>query len=154
VGFFPYFFDFPVGALLNASHRAHQKTGAMLTTMVVNIFLNAILVPRFGPLGAAWAGVMSFWLLYIIVAWFTQVEVGGARIFIWMTIRSLFAAGISWYAWRVIAAPMSLVAAAVFGGAVALLMAFIVRFLTVEDVYRLLRRFRSSASNIESIHES
>lgn len=149
----PIFLDFPIGSLLNATHRAHQKTGAMIATMIVNVVLNAMLVPRFGPSGAAWAGVGSFWLLYAIGAWLTRVEIGGMRIFVWMTVRSLFAAGISWYAWRVIAAPMSLFAAAVFGGAIALIMAFVMKFVTVEDAYRLIKRARSSAA-LESLHES
>ncbi|MEY4744189.1 MAG: hypothetical protein RL272_134 [Candidatus Parcubacteria bacterium] len=62
------FLYWPGGSLLNACDRQAQNTGIMGVTMVVNIILNAFLIPRFGAPGAAfsalvgnlvlWAGVM------------------------------------------------------------------------------------------------
>ncbi|MBU1349117.1 flippase [Patescibacteria group bacterium] len=149
----PIFLDFPIGALLNATHRAHLKTTAMVLTMVLNVTLNATLVPTYGPVGAAWAGVVSFWCLYGIGAWFTRDMVGGVRKYLWLTARGLIAAGVSWYAWAVIGAPMHLFAATVFGGSVAVVMGFAVRFVTVDDVARFVRRWRMSPSKVESPHE-
>ncbi|NBS41055.1 flippase [bacterium] len=61
----PIFLDFPVGSLLNASDRQATKMAVMGVTMVINFALNAILVPRFGIIGAAWAGVVSFTFLFV-----------------------------------------------------------------------------------------
>ncbi|MCI0479040.1 flippase [Candidatus Uhrbacteria bacterium] len=149
----PIFLDFPIGSLLNATHRAHLKTTAMVLTMVLNVALNAALVPAYGPVGAAWAGVVSFWCLYAIGAWFTRDMVGGIGKYLWLTVRGLLAAGVSWYAWAVIGAPMHLFAAAVFGGSVAVVMGFAVRFVTVDDVARFVRRFRMAPAKVESPHE-
>lgn len=148
----PIFMDFPIGALLNASHRAHLKTTAMVCTMVINIVLNLILVPLYGPVGAAWAGVVSFWALFFIGVGFVASSVGGVRHFVWLTLRGLLAATVSWAAWRLVGGRMDLLASMFFGGAVAVVMAFVVRFVTVDDVFTILKRFRPSRQ-IEEIHE-
>lgn len=148
----PIFMDFPIGALLNASHRAHLKTTAMVCTMIINIVLNLILVPLYGPVGAAWAGVVSFWALFFIGTAFVASSVGGARHLLWLTVRGLVAAAVSWAAWRLVGGRMDLLAAMFFGGAVAIVMAFVVRFITVEDVFTVIKRFRPS-QKIEEIHE-
>lgn len=138
----PIFMDFPIGALLNASHRAHLKTTAMVSTMVINILLNALLVPLYGPVGAAWAGVGSFWMLFAIGAWFTRHDAGGLLFAVTLTGRGLVAAATSWVAWFVIGGPMPLLPAAVFGGAVAVVMAFLLGFVTVDDVLGAWAQFR------------
>jgi O-antigen/teichoic acid export membrane protein len=150
---FPIFLDFPVGALLNATHRAHLKTTAMVVTMIINIILNASLVPFFGIVGAAISGVASFWMLFFIGAWFTRSNVGGIKIFISLTVRGLTGAILSWLAWKDIGGHMVLPASVVFGGSVALLLAFILRFITVQDVYNFIRRFRPAPQKIDTVHE-
>lgn len=149
----PIFLDFPIGALLNATHRAHLKTTAMVVTMVINIGLNALLVPPYASVGAAWAGVISFWGLYAIGSIFTRQNAGSYWVFVSFTLRGLLASGVSWYAWHVIGNSMSLPAACLFGGAIAVVMAFVVRFVRVDDVYALLKRFRTSAPRVELIHD-
>ncbi|MBI4138985.1 flippase [Candidatus Uhrbacteria bacterium] len=149
----PIFLDFPIGSLLNASHRAHLKTTAMVATMVLNIAANAVLVPAYGPLGAAWAGVVSFWALYAIGVWFTRELVGGVRRFVWLTARAFVAAGLSWVAWRMIGDRMDIQAAIVFGGAVAVLLAFVLKLVLVEDVFKVIRRLRRVEPSIEPLHE-
>jgi len=149
----PIFLDFPIGSLLNATRRAHLKTTAMVATMVINIILNLILVPLYGPVGAAWAGVGSFWLLYLIGVGFTASVAGGWGRMMWLTARALFAAAVSWIAWRSIGERMDFLAASVFGGAVAVSMAFIVQFITVDDVYRFIKRFRPAPQKVEEIHD-
>jgi len=149
----PIFLDFPVGALLNATHRAHLKTGAMVTTMIINVVANAILVPKFGPVGAAWAGVLSFWILFGIGAWFTRMNTGGKWYFLSLTLRGGIAAGVSWFAWGWIGEPMPLVTTAIFGSAVAIMMAFAVGLVTVQDVFRFVRKVRPTPQNVETLHE-
>lgn len=149
----PIFLDFPVGALLNATNRAHLKTIAMVATMVLNIAANAILVPKYGPLGAAWAGVVSFWMLYLIGAVFAERFIRGAFTFISLTLRGFLAAVISWFAWRTVGDMMDLRAAVIFGGAVAMILGFVFRLVTVDDVYRMIRRLRKHPEPVQAIHE-
>lgn len=73
----PIFLDFPVGSLLNAANRQGTKTAVMGVTMIINIILNALLVPRFGIVGAAWAGVISFYFLFVAGMWFVPSIVPG-----------------------------------------------------------------------------
>ncbi|MEO5928258.1 MAG: flippase [Patescibacteria group bacterium] len=148
----PIFMDFPIGALLNASHRAHLKTTAMLCTMVLNILLNLFLVPLFGPVGAAWAGVISFWSLYLIGVGFIAGSVGGAGRLLWLTARALISAVVAWIAWRMIGGRMDLFASMCFGGAISVVMAFATRLVTVDDVFGIWKRFRPS-TKLEDIHE-
>jgi len=61
----PIFLDFPIGSLLNASNRQATKTAIMGVTMVINVILNAWLVPTYGIVGAAWAALASFSFLFV-----------------------------------------------------------------------------------------
>ena len=149
----PIFLDFPIGALLNATHRAALKTTALVITMIVNVLLNAALVPAYGPLGAAWAGVGSFWGLFFIGSWFVRHEAGGLWQIAKLTGRALIGAAVIWYALMRIAGPMPLIVSAVFGGSVAVLMAFMLRFITVDDVFLAWRKFRPSVKAPEAPHE-
>lgn len=58
------FLDFPVGAILNACNRQARQTLAMAATMVANIVLNALLIPRYTVVGAAVAALVSYALLF------------------------------------------------------------------------------------------
>lgn len=60
------FLDFPVGALLNATHRQNTKTLIMGGTMIINAGLNLLLIPRLGLLGAAVTAVASFGFMLVV----------------------------------------------------------------------------------------
>lgn len=60
----PIFLDFPIGALLNAAGKQTTKTAIMGVTMVINIVLNAVLIPQVGILGAGWAALASFVFMF------------------------------------------------------------------------------------------
>ncbi len=150
----PIFMDFPVGSLLNGSHRAHLKTTAMVATMLINTVLNAVLVPVYGPLGAAWAGVFSFWALLLIGMFFTYRDAGGAWPMVSILLRATLAAGVSWFVWFKIGAYMPLFMAAVFGAAVAILCAFAARLVTVKDLLPVWTHVRRRIRGGEEVHEA
>jgi O-antigen/teichoic acid export membrane protein len=54
----------PGGSLLNATDRQALNTGVMGATMVLNIVLNALLIPRIGLVGAATAALAGNALLW------------------------------------------------------------------------------------------
>lgn len=66
----PIFLDFPVGSLLNASNKQATKTAIMGATMVINLVLNAILIPIIGILGAAIAALVSFIFMLLVGLFF------------------------------------------------------------------------------------
>jgi O-antigen/teichoic acid export membrane protein len=149
----PIFLDFPVGSLLNATHRAHLKTSAMIATMFVNVLLNVLLVPLQGPVGAAWAGVFSFWFLFLVGAMFSAKDIGGWLAYVSIISRSLLAAAGAWIAWRMIGDAMPFYAACMFGGACALLLAFIFRLITLKD-FAFIMKLRGLSPAEENIHEN
>lgn len=58
------FLDFPIGSLLNAADRQGTKTAIMGVTMVVNVILNFVFVPAYGVVGACYAALGSFFVLF------------------------------------------------------------------------------------------
>jgi O-antigen/teichoic acid export membrane protein len=72
----PIFWDFPLGSLLNATHRAHLKTASMGVAMVVNVIANAFLVPHYGGVGASYAAIVSFVILGLLGLYLTRKDVG------------------------------------------------------------------------------
>lgn len=68
----PIFLDFPVGSLLNAANKQMTKTVIMGITMVMNILLNAFLVPTIGMMGAAVAALISFSFMFFAGFFFVR----------------------------------------------------------------------------------
>lgn len=60
------FLGFPLGSLLNACNRQKTNTVNMGITMVVNITMNAILIPLYGYVGAAIAALASGITLFVL----------------------------------------------------------------------------------------
>lgn len=66
------FLDIPVGALLNATGNQARQTLAMGFTLVSNIILNVLLIPKFGAVGAAIAAVSSQSILFFSGLFFAR----------------------------------------------------------------------------------
>lgn len=143
----PIFLDFPVGSLLNASHRAHLKTIAMGITMVVNAFLNAVLVPTYGPVGAAWAAIVSFSLLFAIGIWFVRHELPSTDWLASLFLRIACVSAMVWIGVRIIGQPLPLILAVLFGGAVGAIGLLLTRLLTIKDVTSAYRWLRSKVGS-------
>lgn len=139
----PIFLDFPIGSLLNATHRAHLKTTAMGATMVVNGLLNLFLVPQFGPVGAAWAGVASFWFLMILGLWFTWDDLPDVTWLASLLGRSAIVCAFTWIAVRGPGAMMPFPLAILFGAAIGVCALLIVRLLMIDDLVVVARWLRS-----------
>ena len=85
------FLDFPIGSLLNAADRQVLKTTLMGLTMVIIIVANLLLVPQFGPLGAALSACISFGFLLCSGLFFVPrfVSMRWASL-LWYLVRVLF----------------------------------------------------------------
>jgi O-antigen/teichoic acid export membrane protein len=148
----PIFLDFPIGSLLNATHRAHLKTSAMVGTMLVNVLLNAALVPSMGAVGAAWASVFSFWFLFLIGVVFTKKDIGGIWVFARIISRAVCAAGVLWYVTTATEHAMPFIAHLIFSGSIALICAFISRLISVDDL-RFISRIRPKQMHLPQSKE-
>ncbi len=89
------FLDFPLGSLLNATHRAHVKTGILAIATLLNVLANLLLIPKFGIMGAAWAGLISFGTMfslgYLMVAHQVKLSVTDT----WRVVGPFLLAGLS-----------------------------------------------------------
>jgi O-antigen/teichoic acid export membrane protein len=61
----PSFLDYPVGALLNASHKQNIQTAFMGLIMGMSIVLNVLLIPHFGAIASACAALVGNSTLFI-----------------------------------------------------------------------------------------
>lgn len=137
------FMDFPVGSLLNATRRAELKTAAMLATTVVSLAANALLVPRYAAVGAAIAGVISFWGLFAFGLFYVRKDAGGLAKSLGILGRALVSAAVSWFVWRFASENAPFLAACFIGGFAALGMAFATRLLSRDDLKFFLSLRRS-----------
>jgi len=60
------FLNFPVAALLNACNKQNVQTLNLGITMALNVVLNLILIPKYGPLGAAIASSVSTLFIFVL----------------------------------------------------------------------------------------
>ena len=60
------FLNYPIGALLNACNRQGWQTTILGLGMVLNAVANLILIPLYGPLGAALASALGTTAIFII----------------------------------------------------------------------------------------
>jgi O-antigen/teichoic acid export membrane protein len=152
----PIFLDFPVGSLLNATHRAHLKTSAMGATMVLNALLNFILVPPLGPIGAAWAGLGSFTFLFLIGIVFVWKDLPSPMWLASLLIRSGLVAAAVWFSVTFTMDIMPLILTILFGGSIGVVVLLVTKMLTVAEVMAAVRwmhaRIRPSQVEEEDVH--
>ncbi len=153
----PIFIDFPVGSLLNASHRAHLKTTAMGGAMIVNAVLNFLLVPLMGPVGAAWAAVVSFWFLLFAGICFCWKMLPSVSWFFWLLARALASGAAVWFAVRMFGKPMPFPLIILFGAAVAGVALLATKLLTIQELRNMVRwlaaKVRGNMQDEEELHE-
>ena len=154
---FPIFLDFPVGSLLNATNRAHLKTTAMGFAMLLNAALNFFFVPIYGPVGAAWAAIISFSVLTLIGLVFTRRELPS---FFWifsLIARSGIVSALIWFGVRYIGHIMPFAFAILFGAAIGITGLLVLQLLTISDLRSVFRwlhsRIRPVDPEKEEIHE-
>ncbi len=129
----PIFWDFPVGSLLNATHRAHLKTMSMGVTMIVNVALNALLVPSMGAIGAVYAALVSFTVLGLVGLFLVRHDVGIAWIAQFL-LQGACAAGTMYVTFQFLLQRFSIMPALVVGAFSSMVLLGVWRILTKDDV--------------------
>lgn len=77
------FLAFPVGAMLNSCHKQHLNTINLGITMIINIILNIILIPRFAHVGASIAAVVSLYYLFFANMYFVKTITAYNHVYLW-----------------------------------------------------------------------
>lgn len=145
------FLNYPVGYLLNACNRQTTNTINIAITMVVNIILNIILIPRYTFVGASISALISSYLLFFLGLFWAGRIIPYDKIYLLKTLfKSLVAAGGMVYALSLIEDKIRVVFSlktldaffyfgimALAGGFVYLLILFITRGFLFKDVMRI-----------------
>ncbi len=152
----PIFLDFPIGSLLNATHRAEKKTLSMGITMIVNVVANALLIPSLGPTGAAISALISFTLLFFFGWFFARRDID-SKAMLMLLAQGYGAAFVTWVAINQLAPAMPPLFAIAFGISFSIAMLFAFALISKEDVQTafvwLQKRISSPPPEDEALHE-
>lgn len=145
----PIFLDFPVGSLLNATHRAGKKTFAMGIAMIMNAAGNFYLIPKIGAIGAAWSALACFIVMYILGMWFVRQETD------WKAWSSLHARGLAmgmaiFLTFSTIIDGTSINLAILLQGISVIGWAFVFRLVQWQDIRRILRWL---TGKVQGVHQ-
>lgn len=145
------FLDFPVGSLLNATHRQYTKTWIMGGTMVVNAVGNFLLIPVLGIPGAAIAALLGFtFMLGAGVVAAQRVVTFSLRDLAATTWRFFVAGAVMGGAVLLVKPLVPLVAAIAVGAVVYVGLLFLSRAVTVEHMRALQQLVRRKSDYAES----
>jgi O-antigen/teichoic acid export membrane protein len=129
------FLNFPLGSLMNSCDKQVTNTELVGVTMVINIILNIILIPKYSFVGSAVAFLISHSLLFLaglVIA--KRIIPYKKRSLLWIGLRSLVSVGVMagvlyllldylYFAWLII-----------IGAVIYFAMMFLVRGLTRVDI--------------------
>lgn len=99
VGLIFSYISFPVGAFLNACNRQVTQTVIVGSVMFINIFLNLMLIPKYGVVGAAYTALIGNIFLTVLGYIFVPKVAKISHAFI---AKSLFQIGISGFVMAII----------------------------------------------------
>ncbi len=136
-GIVPIGMTYVYGTLLTAAGRLRQLNTLAATTLVINIVVNLIAIPRHGALGSAWAAVIA------------QTFMAAAQIVVAIRLLHLHPAGgyllrlllfgVAVVATLLLLPPMSWWALLLSAGAAALAVAFALRLIDIKNIFRIIQ---------------
>ena len=136
-GIVPIGMTYVFGTLLTAAGRLRQLNTLAATTLVINIVVNLIAIPRHGAVGSAWAAVIA------------QTFMAAAQIVVAIRLLHLHPAGgyllrlllfgVAVVATLLLLPPMSWWALLLSAGAAALAVAFALRLIDIKNIFRIIQ---------------
>ena len=136
-GIVPIGMTYVFGTLLTAAGRLRQLNTLAATTLVINIVVNFIAIPRHGAVGSAWAAVIA------------QTFMAAAQIVVAIRLLHLHPAGgyllrlllfgVAVVATLLLLPPMSWCALLLSAGAAALAVAFALRLIDIKNIFRIIQ---------------
>lgn len=130
------FMGYPVGAILNSCDRQAINTMNMGITMVVNIILNLILIPRYLHIGASIAALVSLGLLFFLnLCWVPKIINIDGRFLLVKLLKTCVCAAIMGAVIIILKPMIHFVLLIFIGAAVYGLLLFLIRGFTREDLH-------------------
>ena len=136
-GIVPIGMTYVYGTLLTAAGRLRQLNTLAATTLVINIVVNLIAIPRHGAVGSAWAAVIA------------QTFMAAAQIVVAIRLLHLHPAGgyllrlllfgVAVIATLLLLPPMSWWALLLSAGAAAFAVAFALRLIDIKNIFRIIQ---------------
>jgi O-antigen/teichoic acid export membrane protein len=88
----PIFLSYPVGSILNSCDKQMTNTVNMGVTMILNIILNIILIPKYEHLGAAAAALISLTILFFLnLYWVPKIITFDYKFLLFKIFKATFA---------------------------------------------------------------
>lgn len=137
------FLYWPAGSMLNACDRQTKNTIAMGCTMVVNIIMNAILIPRYGGAGAAAAALVGNAVLFGAAFYFARgIAPMDYRVLFSSAGRVIISVAAMYLVVHVLKFAAPVVVTILFGAATYVAAAFLTRAITASELLVLVSMFR------------
>jgi O-antigen/teichoic acid export membrane protein len=131
----PLFLSFPVGSILNACDRQATNTLNIGITMVVSVILNIILIPRYQHIGAAITALVSLCLLFILnMYWVPKIVNFDKKFLLIKTGKTIFASAIMGILILYLKPTVSFIILTVLGALVYLIIMYLIKGFTKDDV--------------------
>lgn len=146
----PIFLSYPVGSILNSCDRQMTNTINMGVTMVLNIILNLILIPKFQHLGAATAAVISLTILFILnLYWVPKIIMYNYKFLIFKLLKAICASVIMALAIIYLKQTINFAILIILGALIYGVIMYLIKGFTKEDVKYLWQSiFKKPPQNI------
>jgi len=132
------FLNFPVGSLLNACDKQAKNTLNMGITMVLNIVLNLILIPKFLHLGAAIASLITLIVLFALNLFYApQIIKFDYKYLLIKFLKTLLAGILMMIVILSLKTQVNFVILTVLGGVVYFIAMYLFRGITISEVKEL-----------------
>ncbi|MFZ5365340.1 MAG: flippase [Patescibacteria group bacterium] len=149
VGLIFVFLNFPLGSLLNATDRQILNTKLVGVTMLINLILNAILIPWLSFIGAGIAFLFSHGFLFsagLLAA--RKIIPYSKKLLVFIFAKSILSAGVMSMVLLALKDRINLLIAIGLGAAVYFIMMFLVKGLDKSDLIELKKIFIKKADRI------
>lgn len=143
LGLFFIFINFPLGTAISSMGMQKYNTLFIFITMIINVVMNIVLIPMYGPSGAAIAFLGSHGALFLMSFLFLRKRLNFEwKIFVWRTVQlavvSILMGAVVYWIKQFIPWILSVFV----GGAFYLVLLMAWRIFTVEDLKQLWNMFR------------
>lgn len=131
----PMFLNYPAGSILNACDKQGRNTFNMGITMIFNVILNIILIPKYLHVGASIATVASTILLFILnLIEVPKITSYDSKYLLVKSAKSLLSAGIMAAAIILLKTQINFIILILLGAAIYVGLMYLLRGFTKEDI--------------------
>ena len=150
----PIFLNYPCGSVLNACDRQKTNTLNMGITMLINIILHIILIPRYQQIGAAVATLISLLVLFILnLSVVPKIIKFDYKFLLIKTLKSLLSVSIMAILLLAIKSYFNFIILIIAGAIIYIGIMYLIKGFTKDDLKYLIQTIFKKEKNISEIPE-